>query len=240
MRDRPIRRNLRDIVPVECPCGQSWRIITAADDTVMGFHVTAIHCATPHFHRRATEIYHVLDGSGRLILGGSAFDVTPGSTAYVPPGSTAYVPPGCIHHGEGDFTAAIAILPPFDPSDEFSARDMLPEPSRPPIVRHIDDIEPIRSACGSSSRIITRHDGAVMGLHVVRIKAAECHYHIRTTEIYHILEGEGTLTVDRESYELSPGVTIYVPPGLEHGGDGDFRSIVICAPPFDPEDQIVV
>jgi len=31
-----------------------------------------------------------------------------------------------------------------------------------------------------------------------------------------------------------------VPAGQQHGGEGDFLAIVICAPPFDPDDQVVV
>ncbi|MFW5869096.1 MAG: cupin domain-containing protein, partial [Armatimonadota bacterium] len=156
------------------------------------------------------------------------------------PGSAAYIPPGCVHRGEGSFTAAIALLPPFDPEDEFAPADELPRPTRPPIVRSFDGVEPIRSACGSSTRIFTRDDGVAMGLHVVHITEAECHYHTRTTEIYHILEGSGTLRVGDAEYDLQAGLTIYVPAGLEHGGEGDFHSIVICTPPFDPDDQIVV
>lgn len=232
MRDEPIGRRIDEIEPVPCPCGSSRRIITTADDAIMGFHVTEICDADTHFHRRGTEIYYVLEGDGRLVAGGSAFALTPGTAAYIPP--------GCTHRGEGRFTAAIAVLPPFDPTDEFTTAEALPQPTRPPIVRGLDDVEPIRSACGSSRRVFTRDDGVVMGLHVVHITEAECHYHTRTTEIYHILEGDGTLRVGSDEYDLEPGLTIYVPAGLEHGGEGDFRSIVICAPPFDPEDQIVV
>lgn len=232
MRTEPVARSLDEIEPIPCPCGSSRRIITAADDAVMGLHVTEIRGAEAHFHRRTTEIYYVLEGEGRLIAGGSGFDLSPGTAAYIPP--------GCVHRGEGSFTAAIAVLPPFDPADEFTPEQELPRPSKPPIVRAPDQVEPIRSACGSSTRVLTRDDGIAMGLHVVRITAAECHYHVRTTEIYHILEGEGTLRVGSERYDLAPGLTVYVPAGQEHGGEGDFLSIVICAPPFDPDDQIVV
>ncbi|MFP4250860.1 MAG: cupin domain-containing protein [Armatimonadota bacterium] len=232
MRDAPIARLLDDVEATDCPCGSSTRIITAADDAVMGFHVTEICDADAHFHHRGIEIYFVLEGEGRLVTCGSGYDLAPGTAAYIPP--------GCVHRGEGDFTAAIAVLPPFDPADEYTVEDELPHPARPPIVRSLDEVEPIRSACGSSRRILTRDDGVAMGLHVVHITEAECHYHTRTTEIYHILDGDGTLRVGSEEYALEPGLTIYVPAGLEHGGEGDFRSIVICAPPFDPDDQIVV
>ena len=232
MRTDPIARSLADVEPVPCPCGASRRVITADDDAVVGFHVTEIRDADAHFHCQGTEMYYVLEGEGRLIAGGSAFDLSAGTAAYIPS--------GCVHRGDGSFTTAIAVLPPFDPADEFTPSERLPRPTRPPIVRSLDDVEPVRSACGSSTRILTRDDGVAMGLHVVHITAAECHYHTRTTEIYHILEGGGVLRVDSEQYDLHPGLTVYVPAGSEHGGEGDFRSIVICTPPFDPEDQIVV
>jgi mannose-6-phosphate isomerase-like protein (cupin superfamily) len=232
MRNEPIARLLDNVEPTPCPCGSSRRVITAADDAVIGFHVTEICNADAHFHRRGTEIYYVLEGGGQLVACGSGYDLAPGTVAYIPP--------GCVHRGEGNFTVAIALLPPFDPDDEFTVEKQLPEPMRPPIVRSLDAVEPIRSACGSSRRVFTRDDGVVMGLHVVHITEAECHYHTHTTEIYHILEGSGVLRVGQEEYALEPGLTIYVPAGEEHGGEGDFQSIVICAPPFDPDDQIVV
>jgi mannose-6-phosphate isomerase-like protein (cupin superfamily) len=232
MRSEPICRKLADVPGVPCPCGASHRIITADDGAVVGFHVTEIEDAEAHFHRETAEIYHVLDGEGRLIVAGSGFELSPGTTAWIPP--------GCVHRGEGRFTAAIATLPPFDPDDEFTIRDALPRPCSPPIVRQLSDVEPARSTCGSSRRLLTRDDGVAMGLHVVRIQSAECHYHVRTTEIYYILKGEGMLKVGEDCFDLEPGVMVYVPAGLTHEGHGDFTSIVICAPPFDPEDQIVV
>ena len=232
MQAAPIARRLDEVEPVPCPCGESRRIIGAGDAAAVGFHVTTIEGAQAHFHQRTTEVYHVLEGEGRLILSGSAYDLSPGTTAYIPP--------GCVHRGEGSFTAAIAVLPPFDPADEFTVRDRLPRPSEAPIVRSLDEIEPRRSHCGSSRRVLTREDRVALGLHVVHINEADCHRHLRTTEIYHILDGEGTLQVREERYDLEPGVTVYVPAGLKHGGDGDFTAIVICVPPFDPDDQIVL
>lgn len=232
MRTEPVARLLSEVEPTPCPCGESRRIITAADDAVMGFHLTTISDAEAHFHRNSTEVYYVTEGSGTLILDGAAYDLHPGTVAYIPP--------GCVHRGEGQFTAAIVVLPPFDPADEFLAGEEPPRPATPPLVRDVADIEPRRSACGSSRRVLTQEDGLEVGLHVVRIEVAECHYHRHTTEIYHIIEGYGTLAVDDERYDIAPGLTVYVPAGLKHGGDGEFTALVICVPPFDPDDQIVV
>ena len=233
-RTTPVCRDLADVAPVPCPCGESRRVITAADDVVMGFHVTTIRDAEAHFHRRTEEIYYVLEGTGELVVHGSSFDLSPGTVVYVRP--------GCVHRGDGGFVAAIVCLPPFDPDDEVlvAGSDELACPCLGPVCRRLEEVEPIRSACGSSTRLITRDDQVLVGLHVVRICEAETHYHERTTEIYHILEGAGVLRVGEEAFELSPGVTVYVPAGVPHGGEGDFTSIVVCAPPFDPADHIVV
>ncbi|MGD9498013.1 MAG: cupin domain-containing protein, partial [Armatimonadota bacterium] len=217
MRGEAICRSLEQVAPVACPCGSSRRILSVADGVTVGFHVTQMRDAVAHYHQRTAQTYYVLAGSGRLTIAGSAWDVRPGSVAHIPP--------GCVHRGEGSFTAAIATLPPFDPSDEFTAGEQLPRPCRGPIVRHRDEIEPVRSLCGTSRRVLTRADGVAMGLHVVHIRRAECHYHERTTEVYHILQGEGTLAVGSERFALAPAVTVYVPPGLTHAGHGDFTAI---------------
>ncbi len=231
---KPLFRRLSDVEPVPCPCGESRRIITAADGAVAGFHVTHILDAQPHYHANTVEIYHTLEGSGVLRLGGSSFELEPGATAYVPPER--------VHAGEGDFSAAIVCVPPFDPSDEYVLGETtrLPRPCKRPIFRRLSEVPPIASHCGTSRRVITRDDDAVAGLHVVEITDAGAHYHERTTEIYHILEGQGTLEVGAEAFDLEPGVTIYIPTGTPHGGQGDFTAIVVCIPPFDPDDQIVV
>ncbi len=232
MRTTPIARLPSDIQPVSCPCGESRRIITADDDAVIGFHVTSIEGAQAHFHRHTTEVYYVLDGSGSLILDGAAHQISPGSVAFIPP--------GCAHRGEGSFTAAIAVLPPFDPEDEYAIEEVPPGREQQPIIRHLSEVEPQRSPCGSSRRVLTRDDGVAIGAHVVSINAAESHYHKRTTEIYHVLEGEGVLRVGEKSCDLEPGLTVYVPSGMPHGGEGQFTALVIIVPPFDPDDQIVV
>lgn len=228
----PMYRHLSEVERVACPCGWSRRLLTTADEVVMGLHVTELHDAQAHFHERTTEIYYVLEGEGRLVISGSAWDAFSGTVSYIPP--------GCVHRAEGDLTAVIAVLPPYDPSDELRPSERLPRPCHKPIVRHVDDVTPLRSACGESRRVLTRDDAAAMGLHVVRINKAERHYHARTTEIYYVIDGGGTLQVGDEQFELTPGCVVYVPAGLEHGGEGDFTALVICAPPFDPGDQIVV
>ncbi len=40
-----------------------------------------------HRHHQTEELYHVLDGHGRMTLGDETFDIAPGDTVLIPPGS---------------------------------------------------------------------------------------------------------------------------------------------------------
>ncbi len=105
------------------------------------------------------------------------------------------------------------------------------------IAKHKDDVEPIPCPCGSSTRIITKNDTLIAGLHVTHIQDSTKHYHKKTTEIYYILEGSGHLEIGDDNVELSPGTTILIHAGTPHRGYGDFKTIVVPIPAFDPSDE---
>jgi mannose-6-phosphate isomerase-like protein (cupin superfamily) len=113
-------------------------------------------------------------------------------------------------------------------------------PTNKPIARHLEEVPAQPCPCGDSRRIITKQDTNVAGFHITTIKDAQKHYHKNTTEIYHILEGQGTLEVGDERYDLSPGMTILVPQGTPHRGYGDFKSVIVTVPAFDPADEFIV
>lgn len=112
-------------------------------------------------------------------------------------------------------------------------------PSRPTI-RHRDEVTPLSVPCGQSRRLITRADTPNVGLHVTHILSSELHYHDHTEEIYYILSGEGVLELDGEEQPLRPGMAILIPPGVRHRGRGDFETLIVTSPAFDPADEIVV
>ena len=105
------------------------------------------------------------------------------------------------------------------------------------VCRHVNDVEPIPCPCGSSTRIITAKDTLEAGLHVTHIKDSIKHYHKKTTEIYYILEGKGVLEIGDDEIELTPGMTVLIKKGTPHRGYGDFKTIVVPIPAFDPEDE---
>lgn len=66
------------------------------------------------------------------------------------------------------------------------------------------------------------------------------HRHLHSEEIYHILEGEGLMTVGEEQFEVKAGDTICIPPGTPHQiqniGKIPLRFLCCCAPPYSHED----
>lgn len=99
-----------DAVP--CPCGMTRRAFTEDPDQTASLHVVDIdHDAVTHYHKRMTELYYVLEGTGQLELDGQLFDVGPGCTALIKP--------GCRHRAIGKMKILNVPVPAFDPEDEY-------------------------------------------------------------------------------------------------------------------------
>lgn len=68
--------------------------------------------------------------------------------------------------------------------------------------------------------------------------ATERHYHKLSEEFYFILEGQGTMEIDGETCEVTPGDAILIPPGAWHQitAHNTLRFLCCCAPPYSHED----
>ena len=66
------------------------------------------------------------------------------------------------------------------------------------------------------------------------------HKHLQTEELYHIIAGEGLMTLGDEQFRVTVGDTICIPPGtphcIENAGSTDLRLLCCCAPPYSHED----
>lgn len=111
MSDTTIVRRLSDVEPLSSVCGESRRLITAADGTEAGLHVVHIIESEPHYHEHTVEIYYILAGWGRMRVGDEVFEIEPGTVIYIPPGK--------VHAGRGGFVSVVVCVPPFDPKDQF-------------------------------------------------------------------------------------------------------------------------
>jgi mannose-6-phosphate isomerase-like protein (cupin superfamily) len=107
-----------EIPEVECPCGTSRRAFAEAPDAPGTVHRTEItEDAKPHYHRRTTETYYILD------CGPDAQIELDGDRVPLRPGACVLIPPGVVHRAVGRMTILNIVFPKFDPSDEFLAEE---------------------------------------------------------------------------------------------------------------------
>lgn len=107
-------RHRSEAPTVPCPCGESTRVLTAADGGPCSVHVTRIRDAERHHHRATSEVYYILSGTGKVELDGDWRDIGPGSVVHIPAG---------VRHrvvADGEIETVVVAVPPFDPADEFT------------------------------------------------------------------------------------------------------------------------
>jgi mannose-6-phosphate isomerase-like protein (cupin superfamily) len=100
------------IDPVQCPCGRTRRAFVGESDRRATLHVVDITLdARTHYHKNLTELYYVLEGTGRMDLDGDSVDVRPGTAVLIRP--------GCRHRAVGELRVLVVAVPAFDPADEW-------------------------------------------------------------------------------------------------------------------------
>lgn len=103
---------LDQLDPTRCPCGWAKRAFADLPGAVASVHVVEIlEDAQPHYHKKMTEIYLILEGEGFLELDGERIPVRPMSAVYISP--------GCVHRAIGKLKLINIPVPAFDPSDEY-------------------------------------------------------------------------------------------------------------------------
>lgn len=107
-------------------------------------------------------------------------------------------------------------------------------------VRSVNDIEKEKSTCGYRQRLFSTGDDTPAYCHVVQINGSKAHYHKRATEFYYILEGSGTMTIDGETFELTPGTMVKINPFAVHSSVGDHLVMVIGIPDIADDDIFFV
>lgn len=113
------------------------------------------------------------------------------------------------------------------------------KPNSPALVRHESEAPTERSTCGWRHRLISREDqalGVAAWAHAVDIDGARAHYHKRSTELYYVLEGEGTVLLDGVEHSVRPGSIVHIPPGVVHGAKGRVRVLVVGIPDIADDD----
>lgn len=97
-------------------CGWRDRLISVEDAPLAPaawVHAVDIQDAKLHYHKRSTELYYVLEGSGQLWLDGVAHEVKKGSLAHIPP--------GVLHGARGQMRVLVVGIPDIASDDYFEA-----------------------------------------------------------------------------------------------------------------------
>jgi mannose-6-phosphate isomerase-like protein (cupin superfamily) len=106
--------DLAAIEPTRCPCGWARRAFASPDNPIATMHLVEITAdARPHYHKRMTEIYLILEveGEGHIELDGEQIPVRPMTSILIKP--------GCRHRAVGKMKIINVPIPAFDPADEF-------------------------------------------------------------------------------------------------------------------------
>ena len=103
---------LDQLDPLRCPCGITRRAFATPENSVASVHQVDIQLdAQTHYHKKMTEIYVVLEGSGAIELDGQTFPVKPMTSIMIRP--------GCRHRAVGKMKIINIAIPAFDPADEW-------------------------------------------------------------------------------------------------------------------------
>ena len=95
-------------------CGWRDRLISREDvalDPAAWAHAVDIDGARPHYHKRSTELYYVLEGEGAVTLDGIAQDVRKGTLVHIPP--------GVVHGATGRMRVLVIGIPDIADDDYF-------------------------------------------------------------------------------------------------------------------------
>ncbi len=69
-------------------------------------------------------------------------------------------------------------------------------------------------------------------------------HRMKTSEVYYVLAGRGLMVIDDEEAEVSPGDTIYIPPGskqwIANTGEQDLVFLCIVDPAWKVEDELII
>jgi mannose-6-phosphate isomerase-like protein (cupin superfamily) len=117
-------------------------------------------------------------------------------------------------------------------------------------VKNIDRVPAFITKDGSEIRELLAHRNSVIRnqtLAEARLppgSATAPHRHLKTEEIYYIIEGRGSMRVDGDTQPVGPGDAIAIPPGAAHQITNTdvtpLRFLCCCAPGYEDDDTQLI
>ena len=106
---------LSNLSGVACPCGISRRAFVKEMEGKATLHLLEVKKDSErHYHKRLTEIYYVLSGSGQMELDGELRLLCAGDAVLIPPRVVHRAIPGAEK-----IKLLVYVMPAFDPDDEW-------------------------------------------------------------------------------------------------------------------------
>ncbi|MGS2617755.1 cupin domain-containing protein [Micromonospora sp. LZ34] len=102
---------LDEIAPRQCSCGTTRRAFVDESGGQASVHLLQVEKALTHFHKVATEIYVILEGTGEVELDGVRHEAKPMSAFLIKPGTR--------HRAIGELKALVVCMPAADDADEY-------------------------------------------------------------------------------------------------------------------------
>jgi len=116
-------------------------------------------------------------------------------------------------------------------------------------VQNVDRVAAFTTKDGSEIRELLAHRNSSIRnqtLAEARLPAGAAtapHRHVKTEEIYYVLEGHGLTRVGEESREVGAGDAIAIPPGAVHQitntGERVLKFLCCCAPGYEHDDTVL-
>lgn len=116
-------------------------------------------------------------------------------------------------------------------------------------IQNIEHVSPFITKDGSQIRELLAHRNSCVrnqSLAEARLPpgaAAAPHHHVRTEEIYYILDGQGLMQVGDQLRQASAGDAVAIPPGALHQitncGDRVLKFLCCCAPGYEHDDTVL-
>lgn len=114
---------------------------------------------------------------------------------------------------------------------------------------NLNQVEPFRTKDGSEIRELLAHRNSCIRkqtLAEARLRpgaGTTPHHHVKTEEIYYIVEGQGRMRLGDELRDVGPGDAVAIPPGAVHQitniGPGVLKFLCSCAPGYEHDDTVL-
>ena len=79
---------------------------------------------------------------------------------------------------------------------------------------------------------------------VVGVNKSTKPHRLKSTEVYYVLAGKGTMHIDDKSFDVSEDCTVYIRPGalqyIENVGDCELKFLCIVEPAWKQEDEEIL